>query len=64
MTGMELISDGLYLGDSDFTTRTAKFVSDENWKRLGEARAKYDPHGLFESYLAKENVELNKNSLE
>ncbi len=63
MKGMEAISDGLYLGDSDFTSRTAKFVSDENWKRLCEVRAKYDPSGLFESYLAKENVELNKNFL-
>jgi hypothetical protein len=62
MKSMEPISDGLYLGDSDFTTRSAKFVSDESWKRLGEVRAKYDPGGLFESYLASENVELNKNS--
>ena len=38
MKGMEAISDGLYLGDSDFTSRTAKFVSDENWKRLCEVR--------------------------
>jgi FAD/FMN-containing dehydrogenase len=62
MKSMEPISDGLYLGDSDFTTRSAKFVSDESWKRLGEVRAKYDPRGLFESYLASENVELNMNS--
>lgn len=61
MKGMEPISDGQYLGDSDFTARAAKFVSDENWKRLGEVRAKYDPLGLFESYLANEGVALNKN---
>jgi len=62
MKRMEPISDGLYLGDSDFTARTAKFVSDESWKRLGEIRARYDPRGLFESYLANENALLNKNS--
>ena len=62
MRRMEPISEGLFLADSDFTTRSAKFLSDAHWQRLEELRAHYDPDGLFHSYLAAPGTSLNVNS--
>ncbi|MCA9964872.1 MAG: hypothetical protein KC423_11530, partial [Anaerolineales bacterium] len=51
MREVEAVSDGLYLGDSDFGERPFKFLADANLQRLEQIRAQYDPNGLFHSYL-------------
>jgi FAD/FMN-containing dehydrogenase len=61
MRRMEPITEGLFLADSDLATRPAKFLSDAHWKRLEELRARYDPDGLFHSYLAGSDTQLNIN---
>jgi FAD/FMN-containing dehydrogenase len=50
---------GVYLGDTDFTRRPVRFLSAENFARLQELRAKWDPEGRFCSYLIKAAAELN-----
>jgi FAD/FMN-containing dehydrogenase len=61
MRRMEPISEGLYLGDSDLVTRPSQFLSGPHWERLEELRARYDPDGLFHSYLAAPSTPLNVN---
>jgi FAD/FMN-containing dehydrogenase len=61
MRRMEPISEGLYLGDSDLVTRPSQFLSGPHWQRLEELRARYDPDGLFHSYLAAPGTPLNVN---
>ena len=53
---------GQYLGDSDFTTRSSRFVSDAAWQKLQRIRAHYDADGLFHSYLTADEARLNTNS--
>jgi hypothetical protein len=55
------ITKGQYLGDSDFTAHQRKFISNENYEKLEEIRAKRDPNGRFHSYLADKNAVLNQN---
>jgi FAD/FMN-containing dehydrogenase len=55
------LGEGVYLGDTDFTARGDRFMSDENYRRLEEIRAARDPHGVFCSYLADANVQLNRH---
>jgi FAD/FMN-containing dehydrogenase len=43
-------SAGCYLGDSDFTVRTDRFMSDAAWERFRRIRADRDPGGLFPGY--------------
>jgi hypothetical protein len=50
---------GVYLGDTDFTGRQDRFLSDENYRRLAEVRAKWDPDGRFASYLSADPAGLN-----
>jgi len=52
---------GVYLGDTDFTARGDRFMSDANYRRLEEIRAIRDPHGRFCSYLAGADVQLNQH---
>jgi FAD/FMN-containing dehydrogenase len=61
MRRIEPVSEGLFLADSDFTKRPAKFISDANWERLEKLRAHYDPNGLFHAYLAEPGTSLNVN---
>lgn len=61
MRRIEPVSDGLFLADSDFTRRSAKFISDAHWERLEKLRARYDPNGLFHAYLAEPGTPLNVN---
>ena len=42
---------GVYLGDTDFTRRQDRFLSDDAYRRLGAVRAGRDPDGRFTSYL-------------
>jgi FAD/FMN-containing dehydrogenase len=53
---------GVYLGDTDFTKRGDRFMSDRNYGRLQEIRAARDPDGMFCSYLAGPGVELNQHA--
>jgi FAD/FMN-containing dehydrogenase len=43
-------SAGCYLGDSDFTVRPDRFMSDAAWDRFRQIRADRDPGGLFAGY--------------
>jgi FAD/FMN-containing dehydrogenase len=53
MTEIEAVADGCYLGDSDFTTRPAKFVSDAAWPRFVALRERFDPDEVFVGYLGE-----------
>jgi FAD/FMN-containing dehydrogenase len=50
---------GVYLGDTDFTRRQDRFLSDQAYRRLGEIRAERDPSGRFASYLTYDTEGLN-----
>jgi hypothetical protein len=50
---------GTYLGDTDFTRRTDRFVSDENFQRLQEIRRAWDPDRRFCGYLIDNEPKLN-----
>ncbi|WP_433382003.1 FAD-binding oxidoreductase [Actinoplanes sp. CA-142083] len=52
---------GVYLGDTDFTRRQDRFLSDANFARLREIRARRDPAGLFASYLTADPAGLNRH---
>ena len=64
MRSLEPVTAGCYLGDSDFTRRPLRFMSDEAFARLQEIRAVRDPRGVFPSYLLAEGAVLNKNAWE
>ena len=53
------VGKGVYLGDTDFTRRADRFLSDENFRRLQDIRARRDPDGLFCSYLIADGAQLN-----
>lgn len=50
---------GVYLGDTDFTRRPDRFLSDEHFARLEEIRAARDPDGRICSYLIADGATLN-----
>jgi FAD/FMN-containing dehydrogenase len=50
---------GVYLGDTDFTRRQDRFLSDAAYRRLGQVRARWDPDGRFASYLTRDPDGLN-----
>jgi FAD/FMN-containing dehydrogenase len=50
---------GVYLGDTDFTRRNDRFLSDEAYRRLEEIRAERDPSGRFAPYLTSDPQGLN-----
>jgi FAD/FMN-containing dehydrogenase len=53
------LGKGVYLGDTDFTRRSDRFLSKENFRRLQEIRERRDPDGRFCSYLIADGGELN-----
>ena len=59
MARLEPFSPGCYLGDSDFTARPDKFMSDEAWARYQAVRARRDPQALFAGYLTADEATLN-----
>ena len=61
MRQLQPVTLGQYLGDSDFTTRSSKFVSDTAWQKLRRIRARYDPEGVFHLYLTADEARLNTN---
>ncbi|WP_426560607.1 FAD-binding oxidoreductase [Angustibacter sp. McL0619] len=50
---------GVYLGDTDFTRRQDRFLTDEKLVRLEGIRAERDPDGRFASYLSADPARLN-----
>ncbi|MBS1844749.1 MAG: FAD-binding oxidoreductase [Actinobacteria bacterium] len=56
------VGHGVYLGDTDFTRRCDRFMTDENYARFLEIRSRRDPDGLFCSYLHDEELGLNAHS--
>jgi FAD binding domain len=58
------ITAGQYLGDSDFTAHSRKFISDKNYEKLEQIRANRDPKGVFHSYLKSAETVLNKNKFD
>lgn len=61
MRRIEPVTEGLFLADADLARRPAKFMADANWQRLQELRARYDPDGLFCSYLTAADIPPNTN---
>jgi hypothetical protein len=59
MRRLEPFSGGCYLGDSDFTVRPGRFMSDAAWDHLGRVRADRDPGGLFPGYDCADPALLN-----
>jgi FAD/FMN-containing dehydrogenase len=58
-SGLAELGKGVYLGDTDFTRRADRFLTDANFRRLEEIRARRDPEGRFSSYLIADGAELN-----
>jgi len=52
-------SAGCYLGDSDFTVRPDRFMSDAAWDRFRQVRTARDPGGLFAGYDCADESALN-----
>ena len=50
---------GVYLGDTDFTRRQDRFLSDDAYRNLAAVRARRDPDGRFASYLTRDPAGLN-----
>jgi FAD/FMN-containing dehydrogenase len=50
---------GVYLGDTDFTRRQDRFLSDAHFARLQGIRADRDPDGRFAGYLTHDEQGLN-----
>jgi FAD/FMN-containing dehydrogenase len=50
---------GVYLGDTDFTRRQDRFISDDAYQRLAAIRVARDPSGRFASYLSRDPERLN-----
>jgi hypothetical protein len=59
MARLEPFSPGCYLGDSDFTVRPDRFMSDEAWHRYQAIRAHRDPERRFAGYLTADGATLN-----
>jgi FAD/FMN-containing dehydrogenase len=60
--GLEPIGKGVYTGDADFTRRPDRFLSDASFARLQELRRRYDPDGLFVSWLVAPGGSANVRS--
>ncbi len=56
---LAVLGKGVYLGDTDFSRRPDRFLSEANFRRLEEIRRRRDPDRLFCSYLIREGAELN-----
>lgn len=60
MTALEPVTAGQYLGDSDFTVRQERFMSDDAWRRFQVIRDARDPDRLFAGYLCADKATLNR----
>jgi FAD/FMN-containing dehydrogenase len=55
----DLDGKGVYLGDSDFSRRTDRFLSDDHFERLQKIRQTWDPDRRFCGYLINDESKLN-----
>lgn len=53
MAEMAGLASGCQLADENLGQRLARFVSEENLRRLDEIRAKWDPQGTFYSWMGR-----------
>lgn len=53
MAAMAHLATGIGLADENLGRRPARFATDENMARLDVLRAKYDPDGLFNSWMGR-----------
>jgi hypothetical protein len=53
MRALEPFASGMQLADENLLNRPARFMTDENLRRLDQLRAKYDPDALFVSWLGR-----------
>lgn len=53
MTDMQEFATGIQLADENLGQRPARFVTDDNMRRLDEIRASYDPNGLFHPWMGR-----------
>jgi len=51
MREMEPLASGIQLADENLGRRPARFLSDDRRRRLDELRARYDPDGMFCSWM-------------
>ena len=51
MRELEHLADGIQLADENLDARPFRFLADASFKRLEALRSKYDPDGLFHSYM-------------
>ncbi len=56
MREMEHLASGIQLADENLGMRPARFVSDENLRRLDELRLKWDPQRRFHSWMGRPAV--------
>jgi FAD/FMN-containing dehydrogenase len=59
MAALSRLGTGAYLGDTDFTRRTDRFLSDAAYGRLRTIRHRWDPDHLFTDYLVDDPGRLN-----
>lgn len=55
MREMEHLSSGIQLADENLGARPARFMSDENMRRLDEIRAARDPDGIFREWMGRQS---------
>jgi FAD/FMN-containing dehydrogenase len=53
MAAMAHLATGVGLADENLGRRPARFATDQNMARLDDLRAKYDPDGLFNSWMGR-----------
>jgi FAD/FMN-containing dehydrogenase len=53
MKALEPLASGIQLADENLAARPFKFIAAANLARLEKLRAKYDPGGLFHTYMGK-----------
>ncbi len=51
MRGLEPLSSGIQLADENLGARPFRFLADANLSRLQALRSKYDPEGMFHTYM-------------
>jgi hypothetical protein len=61
MAGLEPVTAGQYLGDSDMTRRQLQFMAPANYDRLRGVMQVRDPEHRFADYLAADPSRVNRN---
>jgi FAD/FMN-containing dehydrogenase len=61
MRALEPLATGIQLADENLVNRPARFVSDDNLRRLDQLRAVYDPDGLFVAWLGRPTLSVSSS---